>query len=241
VTPSPSVVAAQAGTSISVVGKKLLIGTAQKSFTIEQSFGDVDVSELFTGMRIGSGAIRVPPNGLATASFGFMGQNMTVLEDANAPYFSGPVAIGTDGIFAGPQGAIRLNGVEQGVITSVDINIDLGLSADPVVGRDTVPAIFYGITRITGTVSIFLEDADTLNAYINESEVDLVVFVDRGAEPASFLCFNMQRVKLGGATKTVAAQGGVIQTHPFTALLVEGAAGTTGKDVSSLVIQRSNT
>jgi hypothetical protein len=241
VTPSPTAVAAQAGTSIGVVGKKLLVGVTQPSFTIEQSFGDVDVSELFTGMRVGSGAFRVPPNGMATVSFGFMGKDMDVLEDSAAPYFTVPVAIGTDGIFAGPQGAIRFNGVEQGVVTGVDINVDLGLSADPVVGRDTVPAIFYGVTRVSGTVSVYLEDADTLNAFINESEIELVVMVDHGSAPENFLCFNMQRVKLGGATKSVAAQGGVIQTHPFTALLVAGAGATTGKDASSIVIQRSNT
>lgn len=241
VTPSPAVVAAQAGTSIGVAGRKALIGTDKPSFTLEQSFGDIDMSELFVGMRVGSGAFRVPPNGMATVSFGFMGQNMSVKEGADAPYFTAPTAIGTDGIFAGPQGALRFAGVEQAVVTGVDINVDLGLSADPVVGRDTVPAIFYGVTQVNGSVSLFLEDATTLNAFINESQVELVVMVDSGAEPANFLCFNMQRVKLGGATKTVAAQGGVVQTHPFTALLVTGPATTNGgKDVSSLVIQRSN-
>lgn len=240
VTPAPTAVGAQAGTSISVAGKKLSIGVTQPSFTIEQLLGDVDVSELFKGMRVGSGAFRVPPNGLATVSFGFMGQNMTVLEGAGSPYFTVPVAIGTDGIFAGPQGAIRVNGVEQGVVTGLDINVDLGLSADPVVGRDTVPNIFYGITRVSGNVSMFMENANSLNAYINETEIDLVSMVTNGAEPSNFLCFNMQRVKLGSATKTIGAQGGTIQTHPFTALLPTGVAATTGKALSSLVIQRSN-
>ena len=238
VTPAPTAVAAQAGTSIAVAGKKLLIGTQQHSYTIEQLFGDVDISELYTGMRVGSGAIRIPPNGMATCSFGFMGQDMEVLESVSSPYFTAPVSIGTDGIFAGPQGAIRVNSAEQGVVTGLDINIDLGLSADPVVGRDTVPAIFYGVTSISGNVSVFLENANTLNAYVNETEIDIVSMVDSGPEPSNFLCFNMQRVKLGGATKTVGAQGGVVATHPFTALLQP--TNSVGKDVSSLVIQRSN-
>ena len=239
VTPAPTAVAAQAGTNIAVRGKKLLVGTTQRSFTIEQLFGDVDISELYTGMRVGSGAIRIPPNGMATCSFGFMGQDMEALEDANSPYFSAPVAIGTDGIFAGPQGSIRVNAAEQGVVTGLDINIDLGLSADPVVGRDTVPNIFYGVTSVSGSVSVFLENANSLNAFVNETEIDITSMVTSGAEPSSFLCFNMQRVKLGGATKTVGAQGGVVATHPYTALLVP--TGSSGKDSSSLVIQRSNT
>jgi hypothetical protein len=54
--------------------------------------------------------------------------------------------------------------------------------------------------------------------------------------PEDFLCFNMQRVKLGGATKTVGASSGVIVSCPFSALL----ANATGADASTLIIQRSN-
>lgn len=238
VTPSPTTVAAQAGTSIDVPGKKLLCGTERRSFTIEQSFPDVDTSEQFVGMRVGSGAFRIPPNGMATCSFGFMGQNMTVLDGASAPYFTAPVAIGTNGIFAGPQGSLRLAGAEQGIVTGADINIDLGLSADPVVGRVTVPEIFYGPTQISGSVSAFLESRTLIDAFVAESEIDLVVLLTAAmAAPEDFICFNMQRIKLGGATKTVGAQGGVIATFPYTALL---ATAGSGKDATTLTIQRSN-
>lgn len=239
VTPSPAAVGAQAGTNFATVGSKLLCGTTQRSFTVEQLFGDVDVSELYTGMRVGSGAIRVPPNGMATVSFGFMGQNMTVLDGANSPYFTAPAAIGTDGLFAGPQGSLRFGGAERGVVTGVDINIDVGLSADPVVGRDTVPNVFYGTTTVSGNVSAYLEDKSLIDVFVNETEVELVSTLEAAGVtlPISFLSFNMPRIKLGGATKTVGAQGGVIATFPFTALKGTG----TGVDASTIVIQRSNT
>jgi hypothetical protein len=237
VTPSPTAVAAQAGTNFATVGKKLLCGTTTRSFTIEQSFPDVDVSELYTGMRVGSGSFRLPPNGMSSVSFGFMGQDQQVLDAANAPYFTAPVAIGTNGLFAGPQGSLRLGGVEQGIVTGVDINVDLGLQSQPVVGRLTVPEIFYGTTRVSGNVSAFLQDKTLINQFLNESEIDLVTYMPAAmAAPEDFLCFNMQRIKLGGASKTVGAQGGVVATFPYTALL----ANATGADASTLVIQRSN-
>jgi hypothetical protein len=241
VTPAPAVVAATAGTSMIVQGKKLLTGTVSRSFTLEQSFPDIDYTELYTGMRLGSGAFRLPPNGMATASFGFMGQDQSVLDAANAPYFTSPAAAGTNGIFSGPAGSLRVGGIEQGIITGLDINVDLGLDAPAVVGRTTVPDIFYGPTRITGNVSAFLQDKTLTNQFINESEIDLVAYLAAAmVAPEDFLCFNMQRVKLGGATKTVGGSSGVIATFPFTALLASSTQTVLGADASTLVVQRSN-
>lgn len=237
VTPSPAVVAATAGTSMGVQGKKLAVGTQTRSFTMEQSYPDIDVSELFTGMRVGSGAIRMPPNGLCTLGLGFMGQDFSVLDAANAPYFTSPAVQSTAGLFSGPQGALRVGGVEQGVITGLDINIDLGLDAPAVVGRTTVPDIFYGQFRMSGNVSFFLQDKTLLNQFVNENEIDIVAYMPANmAAPEDFLCFNAQRVKLGGATKTVGASSGVVVSCPYTALL----ANATGADASTLIIQRSN-
>lgn len=237
VTPSPAAVAAQAGTNMAVQGRKLLCGTQLRSFTVEQTFPDVDVSELYTGMRLGSGAFRLPPNGMSSVSFGFMGQDQQVLDGANAPYFTSPTAAGTNGIFAGPNGSLRFGGGERLVVTGLDINVDLGLSSDAVVGSDIVPDVFYGRTNITGNVSFFLEDKSLISQFIAETEIELVSQLTANmAAPEDFVCFNMQRIKLGGATKTVGAQGGVIVSCPYQALL----ANATGADASTLVVQRSN-
>jgi hypothetical protein len=236
VTPAPAVVAAQAGTSMSVQGKKLLCGTQIRSFTAEVSYPDIDVSEQYTGMRVGSGAFRLPPNGMATASFGFMGKDQQILDAANAPYFTAPVAAGTNGIFGGSNGSVRLAGGERLVVTGLDVNVDLGLSADPVIGSDFVPDIFYGRTVVTGNVSFLLEDKALINYFMQEQEADIVSQLDTAAALPDFITFNMQRVKLGGATKTIGAQGGVVVSCPYQALLANG----TGADASTLVIQRSN-
>lgn len=243
VSPSPAVLAAQAGTNIAVVGKKLTMGTVKRSFTVEQQFPDVTVSELFTGMRVNSGAINLAPNGLATVSFAFMGQNCVACDSGTtpaSPYFTAPVAIGTNGLLAGPQGNLRFNGIEQGVITSYSVNVDNNCDAPPVVGTVLVPDIFYGGIRVSGSVSFFLQDKSLLNVFNNEVEADLTVFMPANmAAPQDFLCINMQRIKLGGATKTVGASSGVVVTCPYTALLPTSATDPWA-DLSTMTIQRSN-
>jgi hypothetical protein len=109
-----------------------------------------------------------------------------------------------------------------------------------VIGSVVVPDIFYGSMVCTGSVSAYIENADLLNAFLNETEVDLVAQLQAsGTAPQDFLAINMQRVKLSGATKTIGPDGGVIAQFPFQALLKTGGAGTAF-DNSTLTIQRSN-
>jgi hypothetical protein len=107
----------------------------RRSFTMEQSYPDIDVTELFTGMRVGSGAIRMPPNGMCTISARLHGAELLGARCGQRAVLHCAGGSGTNGLFSGPSGALRVGGVEQGVITGLDINIDLGLDAPAVVGR----------------------------------------------------------------------------------------------------------
>lgn len=222
--------------TMEVVGRKLLNGTLKPSFTIEQSYDDIDVSELFTGVRVGGGSFRVAPNGNATVGFDFAGRKPEVLTGASAPYFTAPVAEGVTGVVNGIGGSIRVAGVDQAVITGFDLNVTLNLSAPPVVGPRFVPDIFYGRTVVTGMVTAFLETSSMIAAFLNESEVEIAALVPGAVANSDFLAFNMQRVKLMGAQKQLGPEGGVIVQFPYQAMLKSGS----GFDTSTLVIQRSN-
>lgn len=241
VTPRITAQAQQAsGWAVSVAGRKLLMGTVSQSFTIDQHYADIDVSERFTGCRIGSAQIRVAPNGMSTVAFEVMGQDGTVLTGAAAPYFTAPAAAPNTAIVTGLDGGLRMNGVEQGIVTQLDLTITTNLSMQPVIGTPIVPDIFYGRTTASGTVSAFLEDERLINAFLNESEIDLVmVMPTASAEPRDFIALNMQRVKLSSVQKTLGTEGGVIAQFGFTPLLRSGGAGTAF-DQSTVVIQRSN-
>lgn len=241
VTPAPTAIAS-ADTEFDVVvqGKKLLNGTEKRSFTIEQRMVDIDLSELFTGVRIGSGNFNLQPTAMATVSFDLQGKDGSVLEGAASPYFAAPAAQTNTGVLAGISGAIRLAGVEQAIITSLDFSINNNLNSQPVVGATVVPDIFYGRSVVTGSVSAYIENADLIDVFLNEEEVDLVTVLEAaGASPQAFLSFSFQRVKLNGVSKTIGPEGGVIATFPFQALLKSGGSGTAF-DESTLVVQRSN-
>lgn len=223
--------------TLAVVGSKLLNGVQKRSFTIEQSYDDIDVTELFTGMRVGGTSIRVAPNGMASASFAFQGVDGQVLDGAAAPYFTAPAPEGTTGILTGIGGEIRAAGSARGVITGLDLNVNCNLSAPPVIGPRTVPEIYYGRTIITGSLSFFLQDKSMLAAYLNEDQIDVSIFLPGAQANVDGISLSMQRVKLSGANKQVGPEGGLIVQSPFQALL---APGGNGYDKTTLCIQRTN-
>jgi hypothetical protein len=235
--PTPAVMSAQTTFGVAVAGRKLINGTQQRSFTIEQSYPDIDVNELFTGMRVGECGISLPPAGIATVNIGFQGKNGVVASGASAPFFTNPAAETTTGVLAGVNGNLLIDGVASAVVTGLDFQITNNLSSNPVIGSNVVPEIFYGRSVITGNVSAYLENESLLNVFLNETEVAIASTLEAsGNDPKDFLSFAFNRVKFTGVSKTIGPDGGVVASFPFQALLKNG----TGFDTSTLVVQRSN-
>lgn len=238
--PAPTAFTSQTTFSVVRPGRKLELGTAKRQMTIEQRYPDLDMCEVFDSMRIGGAAIRIPPNGPVGISWQLQGRQGQVFDGAGSPYFTSVTEAPATTMLTGIEGGIRAGGVETTALTSLDIQISHNLSSQPVVGTPFVPDIFYGPIVVTGTLSAMLENKTLVNQFLNESTVDLTaVCYDDAATPEGFIAFNMQNVRFNGAAKQVAAQGGVLVTVPFQALLRSGGAGTAF-DQSTLTIQRSN-
>lgn len=238
-TVAESVATKAAGDSVTVTvpGKKLITGVAKRSFAIEHYFADIGASQLFTGVRIGSMALSLPPTGLATTSFGTMGVDFQNLSGGASPYYTGPTAETTTGIFAAVNGTLAVNGTAIAIVTGLNVNVDLGLSADPVVGSNFVPEIFYGSTKVTGQMTMFLQDITVLDYFKNESEISLTTVLNTATgSPLDFMSIKMPRIKLLGADIDNSGQQGTPITVPFQAL---GQSGGNGIDAGSLIMQRS--
>lgn len=234
--PTPGAMTSQSTFTMAVTGKKLLCGTTQRSFSIEQHYPEIDLSEMFLGCRIGDMAISLPPTGMASVSFGVMGLDMASTTGASAPVFASPTAAAATGVLAGVGGSLSVAGAPSAIVTQLDLSLSNALSGTPVVGSTIVPEIFYGRMVVTGTLSAYFADQTMLDYFLNETEIALAAQLD-DANGMDFMAFRMNRVKLMGANKTVGPDGGVILQSPFQSLL---SSGVSGYDDGSLVIQRSN-
>lgn len=222
--------------TIAVVGKKTYTpetSHTDNSFSIEHWHDDVNQSELFTGCKVDTIEVGLPPTGMSTITIGMMGKDVTT---GTSEYFTTPTADTSTGILASVNGIAYALGARQTVLTGLSINIAGGMSMQPVVGSNTPPDIFEGRVNVTGEMTAFFENGDLRDAFLDEDDVSLVfVFTTSNAKNPDFVAFTMPRVKFGSANKND-GETGIVQTLSYQALF--NGSGT-GADKTTLVVQDS--
>lgn len=222
--------------TIAVVGKKTYTpetSHTDDSFTFEHYYSDVAQSEVFTGCKVNSLAVSLPPTGMATIDVGLMGKDITT---GTSAYFTTPTAATTSGVLASVNGIAYAIGTRNYLLTGLNINYAGNLSMEAVVGSNTYPDIFEGRVVVTGDATAYFENGTLRDAFLNETEVALMfVFTTNNTKNPEFLSFVLPRVKFGGAGKDDGEKG-LIQTIPFQGLF--NSAGT-GADKTTLIVQDS--
>jgi hypothetical protein len=228
-----------AGCTVSVTGRKTFApatGHTNRSFSVEHWFSDVPASEVFTGCQPTQIDLQLPPTGLSTISIGVMGQNVVA---AGSQYFTSPLAATTTGLTAAVNGVVLVGGVAVAVLTGLTLNIQSNRSGDPVVGSNVIPTRFPGRILVSGQATAYFDDATFRDAFLNETEVEIIVVLTSDNSAASqFISFVLPRCKLGGSSKSD-GEGGIVQTIPFTALLpITGGAGIAN-ELTTISVQDS--
>lgn len=228
-----------ATTTVGVVGKKTftpITGHTDESFSIEHFYTDLAQSEVFSGCKPSTIAVELPPTGLATCNVSFMGKDIVT---AASQYFTSPTALTSTTVLAAVNGVVRVGGATVANLTGLSINIDSPQTGEPVVGSNTVPAMYPGRVNVTGQFTAYFDSVTLRDVFINETEIDLAgVFTENNTASAGFVSFAMPRIKVGSASKSD-GETGLIQTFSFQALLnTAGGTGTT-TEATTLVIQDS--
>lgn len=228
-----------AAVDVAVTGKQTyvpLTGHTDDSYTVEQWFSDIAQSEVYTGLKPASVALSLPSTGLVTASFSLMGKNLE--RTGTTQYFTSPNPTNTEGIFAAVSGAVVVNGVPVGLITSMDLSISRNQEMANVVGSNSAAAIFVGRITATGSMSVYFQDAVFRDYFDKEAKVSVVVALTTGEEKdADAMSFSMGKVKVNTSGKSD-AELGLIQSMDFEALQNDV---TTGGFVASTILIQDTT
>ena len=208
-------------------------GHTDDSYTIEEWYSDIAQSEVYTGIKIGSMAVKMPATGLVTVDFNMQGKNLDTT--GTSQYFSSPTAAGTEGIFAAVNGAVVVNGIPVAVITSADFTVDRGIEAANVLGSNYSADMFTGRIRLTGNISTYFQDGTFRDYFNNESVISLVFALVTGTgKTADAVAFSIPKVKIGSNTRDD-KENGITSTHTFTALLNDVTTG--GLAPTTILIQ----
>ena len=229
--PAPTTMAADSAFTMAGTGGKLLIpasGHVSRKFAIEIYNQDIGVAQVFTEYRFGGFSIELPPTGIGTVEFTGMGRDGVAFEGVAAPFFTAPAPETTTGLVASVNGLLQINGVTKAVVTGCSIELESNPEGEPVIGSDLVPEIFLGRSLITGEMTAFFEDVSLINAFIDEDEISLLIYLTTGSGAATdALTFFLPRIKLGGASVETSGEAGQMITVPFTALKSSTGDATT--------------
>ena len=225
-----------AAAGVNVVGKQSyvpLTGHTDQSYTVEQWFSDIAQSEVYTGLKPASIALSLPSTGLVTASLSFMGKNLE--QTGITQYFTSPAATNTEGIFAAVSGAVIVNGIPVGLITSADLSISRNQEAANVVGSNSAADIFVGRITVNGSMSVYFKDTTFRDYFDDEAKISLVFALTTGEEKdAEAMSFAMGKVKVNSSSRQD-AELGLTQSMDFQALQNEVVTG--GLVASTILVQ----
>lgn len=231
-----SIVTEVAGASVTVQlsGKKLIIpldaaSRTDASFSAEQYYSTLGISERYSGLKISSAKIDAKPAAITTVEFGMMGQSVVT---STSQYFTSPTAAATTGVVAGAAGALYLDGTKIATVTSLNAEITGNLETGAVLGTRNVANVFLGRVTAKGEFSAYFTDSILYTKFVNEEALTLT-FRQDGNSGESFV-ITFPKIKLTSTTKDDKEVGGIIQTVGFTALLNDGT--NTSLDQSTVVL-----
>jgi hypothetical protein len=211
-------------------------GHTDKSFAIEHWHSDVSLSELFLGCKINSMDIDLPPTGMSTINFGWLGKDVTTAASA---YYTTPTAETTTGILAAVNGLLVAQGGAVASVTGMSINYHGEMSGEPVVGSNTYADVTEGRVLVAGQITALFESATMRDYFINETEVALFAALSVSpAAAADFMCFVLPRIKFGGADKDDGPSR-LIQTLPFTGLYNSAGGAGVASEQTTVYLQDS--
>jgi hypothetical protein len=193
----------------------------------------VDISRLFTECRVGSWGIKLPATGMATTDIGFMGRDMEIYSGASAPFYTSPTAATTTGVFAAVNGLLQVGGTTVGVVTGLDITMNLNPTADAVVGQNFPPEVFLGRANVTGNATAFFQDSTLISDFKNETQVSILAYLTTtSAANSPAVSIYLPALKFGDGNVSDSGEGGQSITMPFQALKADGT--TIGDEATTI-------
>lgn len=205
----------------------LKIGSTISSYTHQIQHSDVNIYRVFSGVIPSTLSMEVNLDGVVETTFGLIGSSMIIDDRTGSPL---PTNVDTTPLAAGDkQPVIHLDGVfQEGAVnqcmTSVSLEIDNGIISNYCLGNDTVKELTSTNVAITGTMSVYFEDAVLLNKFLSGASSSISFTLDDGQGNSH--TWLLPNIKYTGSEVTIEDGGNVPQTLDFVALYdtTEGTA-----------------
>jgi hypothetical protein len=144
-------------------------GIERYSYNIEQYFTDIDVCQVFLGQRLGMWNLSTQAQAIVTTSWTFMGTSV-MAQEALGAYSTDPAARTTMDVVNATSNVARIIIGTNAVaceVQGLEITLDNALRNQSAVGSKYPCGIGYGRQTISGTITLYFQDLDAYNVFIN--------------------------------------------------------------------------
>ena len=186
-------------------------GTTEKSFTVEQGSLDIAQYSLYTGVKVNTWSLDVPIDGIVTSTFSVQGKDFSISGTSIDATVTDPT-IAEPFFHAG--GTFLIDGVAN-CVQSISLSVDNGGTPNYCLGDDAANNITVGFLSVTGSVSVYFEDASYFQAFLDEATAELDFTLTDGTNTMQFV---LPKIKYNSADRTVDGQGPILVTVAFEAL-----------------------
>lgn len=200
----------------------LKAGVTRRSFSILRHFSDIAATgdgkpyHLFNGCEFNTLALAVSPSAIVTAAFGVLGRE-GVAPSNTPPANSTFAAAETTAPLDAFTGELTEGVTALGTVTEFSVNLENGLEARPVVGSKLTLRPSIGRSNLTGSATVYFEDASFVEKFINEDDVALSFTLPDGA--GNEYIFEFPRVKFTAGQPDVSGQGSITLSMPFQGIM----------------------
>lgn len=209
-----------AGDEVSLESTSTILkaGVERRSFSVLRHFTDIESAgkpfHLYTGVILNNLSLSLTPDAMVTGSFGTVGQRLALSTTApdGTTYTEAP----TTRVFDAFTGSLLEGGSPLALITEISLTLENGVAPRFVAFSDETILPQIGQSNLTGSVSLYFEDAAMYEKFINETGSS-IVFTLTDLEGNSYK-FTLPRISYTGGQPDVSGAGSITLTMPLQAI-----------------------
>lgn len=172
-------------------------GHTDDTFTVEEFYDDEDISRVFLGLQVNNFSLSLSPDSMATVTFDFVGKDFEAA--ASSEFYTSATAIGSEGTYSASAGKCFVNGVQTGIVTSLNVSIANNITQEKVLFSETMGAKSRGKVMVTYDATLIFDADDFLDYFRNEEEIS-IGYVLVSADKTDAFAVYLPRCKVNSAT-----------------------------------------
>jgi hypothetical protein len=201
-------------------------GTTLTTLSIQKHYQDLSLADHYLGCGVNSGALNIPPNGIAQMTWNILAMNYLADQTPETTMAS----LTEYEPFSGLSGTYNEAGDATAIMTAFSCNFENNLMHTEPLGTDTAGEVIPRKFRASGSVSFYFQSADMMAKFWAETITQFVVTL---ADPAgNEYVVGFPRVKLTSGSRPKSDDGPLVEQFNWTALRSDGS------EITCFVVKR---